>query len=309
MFSLYPVDSRSAEALEPLGQAKKNFWYHDDQRLMLFKPEERGTGEDWAEKISCHLCELLGLPHVQYELAELFDGGQYIQPGVICETCSPAPSSLVLGNQLLLARDPKYPSDDSLKYKVREHTVQSVAEAVMELAPPSAAWMLNVPAGIETAIDVFVGYVMLDAWVANQDRHHQNWAALRDDEQLRLAPTFDHGAALARNMPEVERHERLTTKDRNRQTPAFAERASSAFYAAPTDSKPLKTFEAFVAFAKRAPDAGRIWLDRLALISLDEIRQIIDEVPTKRMSRISREFTLSLLSSNKERLRKEQVNG
>lgn len=306
MFPLYRVDVRSAEALEPLGQAKKNFWYHDDPRLMLFKPEERGTGEDWAEKISSHLCELLGLPHVRYELAELFDGGRYIQPGVICETCSPAPLSLVLGNQLLLARDPQYPSDDSKKYKVREHTVQSVAVAVMELAPPSAVWMEHVPAGIETAIDIFVGYVMLDAWIANQDRHHQNWAALRDDD-LRLAPTFDHGAALARNLGDIERHERLTAKDKNRRIPVFAEKATSAFYAVTTDSKPLKTFEAFVAFAQYARGVAKLWIDRLAATGLDEIPRILDEVPTKRMSRISKDFTLHLLKFNQERLLKGLV--
>ena len=306
MFPLYRVDARSAEALEPLGQAKKNFWYHDDPRLMLFKPEERGTGEDWAEKISTHLCELLGLPHVRYELAELFDGGQYIQPGVICETCSPAPLSLVLGNQLLMARDPQYPSDESKKYKVREHTVQSVADAVRELAPPSAVWMKDVPAGIETAVDVFVGYVMLDAWIANQDRHHQNWAALGDDE-LRLAPTFDHGAALARNLSDKERRERLTTTDKNRQLSIFAGKASSAFYADTTDAKPLKTFEAFVAFAQYAPSATKLWLDRLAAIRLDEIRKLLDEVPPKRMSRISKDFTLHLLAFNQERFLKGPV--
>ena len=53
-----------------------------------------------------------------------------------------------------------------------------------------------------TASDVFVGFILLDAWFANQDRHHENWGALRDDV-LRLAPTFDHGASLARFIAEV----------------------------------------------------------------------------------------------------------
>ena len=45
----------------------------------------------------------------------------------------------------------------------------------------------------------FVGYVLLDAWIANQDRHHENWGALRHGDELRLAPTFDHGASLVNN--------------------------------------------------------------------------------------------------------------
>ena len=32
--------------------------------------------------------------------------------------------------------------------------------------------------GVLTAPEVFAGYLVLDAWVANQDRHDQNWAVL-----------------------------------------------------------------------------------------------------------------------------------
>ncbi|MBE9169450.1 hypothetical protein IQ238_18640 [Pleurocapsales cyanobacterium LEGE 06147] len=30
--------------------------------------------------------------------------------------------------------------------------------------------------GIETAIDTFIGYLLLDAWIGNSDHHHENWA-------------------------------------------------------------------------------------------------------------------------------------
>lgn len=300
MFRIYRVDRRNAEAVEPLG-TKRKFWFSEGERRLLLKAEERGTGEDWAEKVACHLCELLGLPHVHYELAEEFDGDAYIQPGVVCETCSPAPVSLVLGNQLLLERDPVYPAEEDRKYKVREHTVRAVAGVVLKLAPPADTWMAKAPAGLETALDFFVGYVMLDAWIANQDRHHENWAALRDD-QLRLAPTFDHGASLARNLSDVERKERLTTKDHGRTMAHYAQRARSAFYGGVADSKPLGTVEAFFAFAELAPRAGRLWLGRLAAVNGDAIRRILDQVPNKRMSKIAKEFTLELLAVNQERL-------
>src|SRR5207244_10262791 len=106
--------------------------------------------------------------------------------------------------------------------------------------------------------DVFVGYVLIDAWIANQDRHHENWASLRCGDELRLAQTFDHGASLARNISDQERKERLMTSDLNRSISHFARRASSAFYRSATDTKPLGTVDAFVAFAQLAPTAGRI---------------------------------------------------
>ena len=32
------------------------------------------------------------------------------------------------------------------------------------------------------AVDVFVGYLMFDAWIANTDRHHENWALVVSPE-------------------------------------------------------------------------------------------------------------------------------
>ena len=61
-----------AEAVEYLG-TKSKFWYRDGERQMLFKAEERGTGEDWAEKITCELCVLLGLPQVRDDMAADLD--------------------------------------------------------------------------------------------------------------------------------------------------------------------------------------------------------------------------------------------
>jgi hypothetical protein len=142
---------------------------------------------------------------------------------------------------------------------------------------------------------------MLDGWIANQDRHHENWAALPGND-LRLAPTFDHGASLARNISDDERLERLTTKDRNRTVAHFASRAKSAFYRRPTEPRPLTTFDACSAFAAFAPQAARRWLQRLGAIDQMSIRSVLDEVPNKRMSRIAKDFTLELLGLNREHL-------
>ncbi len=161
--------------------------------------------------------------------------------------------------------------------------------------------MSDVPAGVDTALDVFVGYVMLDAWIANQDRHHENWGALQGD-QLRLAPTFDHGASLARNLSDAERKERLETRDRNRTVAYFAQRARSAFYSTGDTPQPMGTVDVFFAFARLAPHAARSWTGRLASVDQDAIWQVLSEVPNKRMTRITKEFTVELLVENQRRL-------
>jgi len=267
---------------------------------LLFKAEDRGTGEDWAEVVSCHLCELLGLPHVEYELAAEYEGEAYRRPGVVCANMAPRPVTLVLGNELLLAHDPDYPAEE--RFKVRQHTVEVVVEVLGSLGPPGAAWMGATPEGIGTALDVFAGYVMLDAWIANQDRHHETWGALGDGEPMTLAPTFDHGAALARNLTDKEREERLTTRDRNRTVEAFAKAGRSAFYAEAVDSRPLGTLDAFHAFGAAVPEAKNRWLGRLGGVNREAVYGILKRVPSERMSPTCRDFTLELLLTNQRRL-------
>jgi hypothetical protein len=298
-FPIRRVDRSLRQAVETLG-SKPKFWFRENDRRLLFKAEERGTGEDWAEVIACNLCQLLGLPHVEYELAIECELTRDLRPGVVCENMAPQPMALVLGNQLLLARDPQYPREQ--RFKVRQHTVDAVSEMVSMLQPPPNLWMVAVPNGIESALDIFAGYVMLDAWIANQDRHHENWGALWDGNAMRLAPTFDHGAALARNLLDTERQERLTTKDRNRTVAAFAERGRSAFYGSANDDRPLELREAFQAFAQRVPQAGKRWLEQLGTVQPDSIWGILERVPTQRMSPTCKQFTQQLLITNQQRL-------
>lgn len=232
MFPVIEIRSSMAEAVEYLG-TKSKFWYRDGERQMLFKAEERGTGEDWAEKIACELCTLLGLPHVKYDMAVDVDEQQ---PGVVCASITPPRLELVHGNQLLLAMDPEYPAATKRRYRTREHTIAAVFEIMRGLQPPSADWCIDLPSGITSSADIFAGYLLLDCWIANQDRHHENWAALWDGKNLNLAPTFDHGASLARNLSDHQRLERLNSNDQNRRIPHFARRAHSAFYAQPTST-------------------------------------------------------------------------
>lgn len=301
MYPIRPIDRLKAEDIEYLG-TKRKFWFTMDERRYLFKAEERGTGEDWAEKIVSELAGLLGIPHVEYQLAHEYEGQRPIQPGVICPTFVPRPLVLVLGNQLLLFRDKNYPAQEDRKYGIREYTVDAVARIVSLLEPPSAEWMVRTPSGITTALGVYIGYVMLDAWVANQDRHHQNWGATWLAPNLRLAPTFDHGASLARNLSDEDRHIRLQTRDQNQTVEHFASRARSGFYASDKNAKTLLALEVFRQFAERDRESARNWLGKLATISHTQVSAILAGIPPHRMSPVTRDFTLKLLMINHRRL-------
>jgi hypothetical protein len=296
MFPIIQVDSKDAEDLEPLG-TKRKFWF--DSRRKLFKAEERGTGDDWAEKIGCELAALLWLPHVYYDLALDIKSGY---PGVVCESCSIGYRGLALGNQLLFERDAKYPATQSNKYKVKQHTVDAVATVLAGIQMPPLPWAAHLPAAVTTPLDVFAGYIMLDAWIANQDRHHENWGALRQDSTLYLAPTFDHGASLARNLTDEARKIRLESRDVRQQIPFYARRANSAFYCDSDQKHPMTTLEAWKAFADKTPNGAAVWMDRLRPIDEAAIRAVVDQVPPQRMSGISKDFTVRLLLENQNRI-------
>lgn len=162
--------------------------------------------------------------------------------------------------------------------------------------------MRGIPAGVTTALGVFIGYMMLDAWVANQDRHHQNWGAILHAGVLQLSPTYDHGASLARNLTDEDRKSRLGTRDKNRTIENFAGKARSGFYATPKDDKTMFALDVFRRFAERDMVAARIWLGKLGEIRQSVVDAILAEIPPQRMSPVTREFTLELLMINQHRL-------
>jgi len=296
-FSVLRVDREQAISMESVG-SKRKFWFSHKHKRLIFKAEERETGEDWAEVVSAELCELLGLPHVKYELAQEFFEDNYKFPGVVSERLITWSESLILGNALLLVQDPSYPT--SQRRKVRQHSRLAVTDAVWNFRPPRGEELM--PEACRTAGGAFIGYLLLDAWIANTDRHHENWGVVWDGDVFRLASTFDHGAALAHNLLDEERVERMTTKDRNRTVQAFAERGESALYLSDDEAKPMKLLEAFEVFAEYAPEAGRAWLERLSRIGLDDLAKIVDRVPDERITTTCRDFTLKLLEINQRRL-------
>lgn len=295
---MYPIVrvTQPPDAPEQLG-TKKKYWYQaDDGRWMLFKAEERGYGEDWSEKVVCELAELLGLPHVHYEMArdETAD-----EPGVVSAQMLQKGETLVHGNTLLQAIDKGYPKN---VLRVSAHTVDAVYQTVRMLHLPDKRWCAQLPAEMKRGVDVFCGYLLLDAWVANQDRHHENWAGIWTGKRLTLAPSYDHGSALARNVSDKEKKARMATNDAGYSVAAFARKASSRLFRDAADSKALGALDAFRAFAEPMQDKVLVWMDRLHAIERHALEDVLEQVSPKRLSAISRDFTLLLLIENRDRI-------
>ena len=195
-YEILDVSGWPTQADEQMG-SKRKVWLEGPARgsyLFKYVREDSvgGTyGDDWAEKIAAELARLVGVPTAHLHLADR--GGL---PGVISRRVNdPAEVELVHGNELLGARNAGY--DKDLK---REHPLYTV-EAVQECLRGAGAPADHHGVRDLDAFDVWAGYLLFDAWIANTARHHENWAVLidRQADNTRLAPSFDHGSSLGFN--------------------------------------------------------------------------------------------------------------
>ena len=159
---------------------------------------------------------------------------------------------------------------------------------------------------IRNAFDVFIGYLLLDAWIANQDRHHENWGLISYQGRIHLAPTYDHAASLGQNETNNSRKERLNTRDRGRHITHYIQKARSAIYGKKMDTKPLSTINAFHLAARKRPEAAKVWLERLQSITRSDCQNLFQEIPPTEISKTAIQFALTMLELNQERLLKGQ---
>lgn len=288
-----------AEFPEQMG-TKFKFWYQDPTLgKVLFKEGRPGTGENWAEKLACELAVMLGMPHAYYDLAE-WRG----RLGVCSHSFIPAGGRLIHGNELLGGKLTEA-GGRKFYYAQRSHTTSAVLGLlkIQDMVEPPEHF---IPDGsISHAVDVFVGYLMFDAWIGNQDRHSENWGFVRLDRSFHLAPSYDHGSSMARNLSDEERANRLATRDQGYSIEHYVTTARSALYpplGAQGKTRPLLTIEAFEQGWRTRPQAGQEWLDKLGAVSDQHTRDAINMVPDNIMTPVAKDFTARLLKSNRDRL-------
>ena len=267
------------------------------ERHWLFKPvvvpaNGRAQGEDWAEKIVDELGRLLGIPCADVELAVRDDVA-----GSLSRNVAPDGWDLVLGALLLGSLSTDYQPGEYNPRGRPGHSPRSIMSALVSCGPPPECHGLSAP-------EVFAGYLVLDAWVANQDRHDQNWAVLgraAASSELRLAPSFDHASSLGSNQQD-DRKGRLLSQPGGVAAWAAGGRAHR-FEHDPT--RPRSTIPSLVDAAhealKLAGDrATKHWLGRLASVDQEAVSALLARTP--KVSDLTARFVVELLDTNRRRL-------
>lgn len=157
----------------------------------------------------------------------------------------------------------------------------------------------DAPDAIDTALDTFIGYLLLDAWIGNGDRHHENWGFIETiDRGTYLSPTYDHACCLGRELLDEKRQERLQSKT----VQAYTDRSRSAFYAHVFDNKPLTTLATFQKAANASPKAASVWLSRLRNVTDATTLACLHRISSQRISTTAVSFAQQVLIISKGKL-------
>lgn len=300
-YQIFDISEYEPEIFEALG-TKSKFWLKDKNgNSILFKSntclDKSGNeivrpGEDWAEKIACEIAQELGIPHAHYELAA--HNGKI---GVITESFVPNGYNMTLGNVLLAHLTQQETVTLNRKSSNRLSRVFAILTSMVH--SPPIGWAPT--KDIRSATDVFCGYLMLDLLISNQDRHEENWGVLIDQENnYYLCPSFDHAASLGRNESDTNRLAKLNSNDIGQSLSTYINKAKSQLY--DRQGKRYKTIDAFTLTGAFSPSACLEWIHKLKSIPFIRIDEIVDAVPSERMSKVAKEFTKALIKENMTRV-------
>ena len=259
-------------------------------------------GEDWAEVTATQVAKLLGVPCAETSLCLREDVRGSISKSVIPDGCDMNEGGVVLETAGVCGyfrqtdsrkvRDPERP-----RVKRPGHTLENIRHVLEGVEPPEA---FAGPSG-STGFDVFVGFTILDALVANRDRHEQNWAVLRPrliDQPERLAPSFDHGGSLGYN---VRDEERLRCLEEPARLEKWARRGTAHRFEHVGTAPPLVDL-ALQAVGLGSPSGALWWRGRLEALNLEPVHAALMS-GISGMSEAAATFSSRLLDINLGRLR------
>ena len=291
VYSTYQLESSQVEWNEELEGILPKGWVETELGRALFKQASTSESKllksrsDWSEKVVWELTKLIKLPAARYELATLVDGDKEL-PGTISLDCSMA------------GDEKRYPLEELLRGRLANYdfpedytisnTLSVLANTHIQL-PPN----YEVPEGIKDGADLFVGIVMLDAWIGNSDRHDRNLEIVKQvDGKVYLSPVFDNGHSLgATEKPELRASIAIADYSQNYNEACFVE-----------GEKELTVGEAFEVAASIRPEAAQVWLKELGKVKEEEIARIFEGIPKERISAEARLFAQNLLDYNRWQL-------
>jgi hypothetical protein len=220
-------------------------------------------GEDLAEKVASELASLMGVTHARVEFAKRGD-----QVGCISKDVAATNWELQAGAVALTAEHADFTT------KNRDRTGHSLANIRAVLSRANCPAEALVPPSFD-AYDLFCGYLVFDAWIANRDRHEENWALLRPPpgslDRDCLSPSFDHASSLGFQLQDKARSRRLEEGT----VEAWAERGTAWRFEHPESKTPTLVQHAQTALSVSSDGVAPYWRGKLEAVRESDIADIL----------------------------------
>jgi len=296
----YPIiEIKSEWALdrEAMG-SKKKFWYreHNAADLWLFKyPQENKhthelAGQHWAEKIAEQAAALMETHHAVVELA-VFEGKR----GSATKSFAHERRTLFHGNQLMAGSGavPNYNVQATFGHS--SHTLENIFKTFDVILVGDAF--------VRRSKLFFSEYLVLDALIANTDRHHENWGFVLKQTAdggwtAAIAPTFDHASSLGRELQD-ERRDQIIREGR---IAHYVNKGHGGIYWSTDEKKAPSPLELVKRATLTYPDFFRPALGKLLRFDESALARIIERVPDAWMSDSTRRFAHALMCHNQQHL-------
>ena len=275
-------------------------WLHKDTIIPENGAEQ---GEDWSEVVSTQIAHLLGVPCAATRLCTR-EGRR----GSLSLSVVPEGQFLWAGNVVLdAARAPGYfphlegePGIDPDRPGVKRpgHSLTNIRDALRDVAAPPN---FEGPEDLN-GYDVFAGYMILDALIANRDRHEQNWAVLMPallSEAVRLAPSYDHASSLGYNLRDPKRVRCVAERSR---LEAWSDNGT-AYRFEYSGKPPTLVSHAAKAIDLCTPEGADWWRAQVNDCTLDVVQEALRDRAIVEMSDLASKFANDLLDLNLRRIR------
>ncbi len=243
-------------------------------------------GEDWSEWLAAEVATSLVVPHATIRLATR-DG----VPAALSRSLRGSGEELQAGAVLLQGVPGFVP-----RSKARTgHNLPNIRAVLKDVTTPQS-W--DGPAGADAAFGVFCGYLVLDALIANTDRHEENWAVIRGrNAVVRLCASYDHATSLGFNLSD-ERRDQLARDPAKLQ--AWLQRGTARRF---EGGRHISLVSHAVQAIDLAPSWARSrWSRAVADLDLNSLGVVIDTTAPTSMSAQARSFAIQLVEANRRRL-------
>lgn len=153
---------------------------------------------------------------------------------------------------------------------------------------------------VEQTIDLFWDMFIVDAFIANFDRHGSNWGFIKKDNKYRLSPVFDNGSSLFPQLNTDEKIESVLKKQEEIDMRIFRFLTSQIKY----NGKKSSYYEIISSLAFEECNNALVRI--VERVELDKINKLIDSV--ENISEKRKEFYKIILKQRYEKILLESYN-